>query len=141
MADLLECLIQIKALGESLDMVTRSMSAGSSPETEGVTRSGVWRRMAEAERHYAIALGAEAEVQPKIAAEDSGTASAKTEFVAQRRANLSVLSRCTAAQLAGIVEWPGRRSTTVADLVAVMLANDTEVLGELRHAPPGPEPR
>jgi hypothetical protein len=45
-----------------------------------------------------------------------------------------MLDRCTAADLAGVVAWSGRPSTSVADLVAIMLANDTEALGELRRA-------
>ena len=133
MADLLECLIQIKALGEPLGMVTLSVSAGMSPEMETVTISDVWRRMADAERHYANALGTEPGARAEFAARHERAAVAREEFVAGRRSNLATLNGCTAAQLAGSIEWPGRPSTTVADLVAIMLANDTEVLGELRR--------
>ena len=133
MADLLECLIQIKALGESLEMVTLSISARMSPEMESVTISEVWRRMAEAERHYANALGTQRGARVEIAALHERGAVAREEFVAHRRSNLATLNCCTAAQLAGSIEWPGRPSTTVADLVAIMLANDTEVLGEVRR--------
>jgi hypothetical protein len=41
--------------------------------------------------------------------------------------------------LAGPIIWPGRRSTTVADLVAIMLAHDTENLGGLRRSRMAPE--
>jgi hypothetical protein len=44
-----------------------------------------------------------------------------------------MLDRCTAAQLSGLVDWPGRPSTTVADLVAIMLAHDTALLAVLRQ--------
>jgi len=132
MADLLECVIQIKALGEALEMVTLPNSARHSPETERATISGVWRRMADAERRYARALGAAGAAAPS----GEGPDDARGVFVALRRSNLARLDGCTAAQLNGPVEWPGRPSTTVADLVAVMLANDTEALGGLRRARP-----
>ena len=129
MADLLECLIQIAALRDALEMATDRRSAGLSPEPRPAAVSGP--RLADAERRFAAALGAA----------DAGTASSRGDaederraFVALRRANLAKLDACTAAQLCGLVTWPGRPSTTVADLVAIMLANDTEALCELRSA-------
>lgn len=86
--------------------------------------------MADAERCYAEALGTGIAGGIAPALPDAGQAG----FVASRGANLAMLDRCTAAELAGFVAWPGRPSTTVADLVAIMLANDTEALGELRRA-------
>jgi hypothetical protein len=130
MADLLECLIQIKALGETLGMVTLCSSGGNSRAMERVTISGVWQRMADAERRFAEVLGTGFAGGMEPASPDAGPAG----FVALRRANLAMLDRCTAAELAGFVEWTGRPLTTVADLVAIMLANDTESLGELRRA-------
>jgi hypothetical protein len=126
MADLLECVIQIKALRETLHRVTALSS--------GATRGGLWEQLAETERRYAVALGT-------AIAGCADAAAGGEEFVAMRRANLAVLGDCGAAQLAGPVAWPGRRSTTVADLVAIMLANDTEVLGDLRRTRPEPEVR
>ena len=82
--------------------------------------------MAEAERRYAVALGT-------AFAGGANAAAGCGEFVAMRRANLAMLDRCTAAELAGVVAWPGRPSTTVADVVAIMLAYDTEALGERRR--------
>jgi hypothetical protein len=120
MADLLECVIQIKALREAIRVGTRATDGGTSAEANPVTVSGVWQRMAEAEQRYAVALGT--------------AIAGGAQFLAMRGANLARLDRCTAAELAGFVEWPGRPSTTVADLVAIMLANDTEALGELRRA-------
>jgi hypothetical protein len=128
MADLLECVIQITALREALAtaMDARSTSSLMSAQVQGVP---VWQRMAGAERRYAIALGTGIAGGMDPAPPDAGPAA----FAALRRANLARLDRCTSAQLAGLVEWPGRPSTTVADLVAIMLANDTEELGELRR--------
>jgi len=139
MADLLECLIQVKALRETLGMVMPGHSATISPDTGPVTASGVWQRMAEAERRYAAALGTDAGIRPGITSLAEHSESPLEEFVRLRQVNLARLEGCTAAQLAGPVEWPGRRSTTVADLVAIMLASDTDVLGALRRVRSNPE--
>jgi len=133
MADLLECLIQIKALAETLEIAagTRAASGRAVAETERVP---IWQRLADAERRYAAALGLDAHAQPAAATDAAGELTARAAFAARRRAILAFLNRCTASQLADRIEWPGRRSTTVADLVAIMLANDTERLGERRQA-------
>jgi hypothetical protein len=134
MADLLECLIQIKALGEAPGLAALAPSAGDSTEGARTGVSGLWRSMAEAERRYATALGG-VTTAGKAASDATGgrQASHREAFIAQRRANLVLLQHCTGAQLAGFVEWPGRPSTTVADLVAIMLAHDTERLAVLRR--------
>ncbi len=129
MADLLECLIQIKALGEAL--------AGPSCDSSGESADGelarVWERMADAERRYANALGTRLAGGPPPARSQEGAAAASVVFASLRRANLEMLDRCTAAQLSALVDWPGRPSTTVADLVAIMLAHDTALLAVLRQ--------
>ena len=125
MADLLECLIQIKALRETFHRLT------GLPTT--ATRAGSWGQLAETERRYAGALGTAIAGGAETAPSEDGLGANRDRFVAWRRANLAMLDRCRAAELAGLVEWPGRPSTTVADLVAIMLANDTEELGELRR--------
>jgi hypothetical protein len=132
MADLLECVIQIKALREPLaaipEMVPGPIPARNLPEMGPDTMPGLWERMADAERRYALALGAD------IVHSGENAPAARADFAALRRANLAKLDRCTAPDLASFVEWPGRPSTTVADLVAIMLAHDTEVLGAVRGA-------
>lgn len=131
MADLLECLIQMRALAET---VTLSVFAGTrvdASEMEDVTVSRVWQRMAGAERRYAAALGADAAAVAHSEWKTDATAP-RVEFVNVRTANLEVLGRCSAAELDRLVPWPGRSATTVADLVAIMLAHDTEVLGQVR---------
>jgi hypothetical protein len=133
MADLLECLIQIKALGETLERVTRL------PGGAGAAVCGA--RLAEAERRYGIALGTDNEGRMHAAPSAAGPIAPQEEFAARRRLNLAMLNGCTAARLGGLVDWPGRPSTTVADLVAIMLANDTEALGELRRRRPSHESR
>jgi len=132
-ADLLECLIQIKALRETLTMVTGRFVA-QRPAGMRAAAASTWRRMAEAERSYAQALGTDA-IGPLRAAPASGEAAEAMEvFLAFRQANLALLGSCTASQLAAPVAWAGRPATTVADLVAIMLASDTERLAGCRQA-------
>ena len=140
MADLLECLIQIKALGETLEraMVACSISSRTPAETESVTISGLWRELAEAERRYTAALATTGGAALDVQMQGGGTASHREEFIARRLANLERLNHYSAVELAGPVEWPGRPSTTVADLVAIMLANDTDLLGHSRRAGASP---
>jgi hypothetical protein len=133
MADLLECVIQIKALRDTLDRTARL--------TERAERSAPWLPLAEAERRCAVALGTIGGAGAEPSRPDDGPAFQRERFATLRRANLAMLEGCSAAQLAGFVAWPGRPFTTVADLVAIMLANDTEALGELRRGRPEPEPR
>jgi hypothetical protein len=133
MADLLECLIQIKALWETIDKAARLAAPG------GV--DAWWGALADAERRYAATLRAAAPALRRDSPPPPAGVSERDEFVRLRRANLALLGRCTAAQLAGPVDWPGRRGTTVADLVAIMLAADTVALGELRRVSPGPWPQ
>jgi uncharacterized membrane protein YgaE (UPF0421/DUF939 family) len=132
MADLLECLIQIKALRDTLER-TASFFRDAPAESE---RALVWTRMADAERRYAAALGTAAGANACSGDEPDEV---RRAFVALRHANLAALERCTASELAGAIVWPGRRSTTIADLVAIMLAHDTDVLGELRRWRSAPE--
>ncbi|MFO7692899.1 MAG: hypothetical protein R6V57_07440 [Vicinamibacterales bacterium] len=142
MADLLECLIQIKALRETLAMVTGPISVDRPAEMGPVTVSpaemgpvtvSTWQRLAGAERSYARALGTMGGAQwlPSAPGEP---AEARQEFLAWRRANLALLGTCTASRLAGPVAWEGRPATSVADLVAIMLASDTELLAAFRQA-------
>lgn len=124
MADLLECVIQIKALEASvsrLEQLAGRPGAADDPRVEALAR-----RLLEAEQRCVSVWRSGTHTRSTV------TPSAVDEFIALRRAHLTVLQSCTAADLAGPVDWPGRGRTTVADLVAIMLANDTEVLGELR---------
>jgi len=130
MADLLECLIQVKALRETLVVAETEIA-----EEEPVPG---WQRLADDERRYALALRTDGPLRPDLTSTARVPAGSLAEFVRLRRANLAMLDGCRAAQLSGLVEWQGRPSTTVADLVAIMLANDTEVLGAWRRARANP---
>jgi hypothetical protein len=125
-ADLLECVIQIKALENSIERLGRFVAAA--PADVRAQVEALVGRLAAAERVYARAgLGLEGEDGPLP------PAPALDAFVAERRANLRILEACTADQLGGLAPWPGRPGTTVADLVAIMLANDTDMIGELQR--------
>jgi hypothetical protein len=128
-ADLLECVIQIKALEASIARLRHL--AGTVAVTNHPRFDALLAQLVDAERRVARAWQA----THRSAAHRNHSGSDSDEFIALRRANLEVLQVCTAADLASRVTWPGRGHTTVADLVAIMLAHDTEVLGELRLLP------
>ena len=53
----------------------------------------------------------------------------QAQFRERRAATVAVLERCSAEQLGRIGLAPSRGPLTVADLVALMLAHDTDCLG------------
>ena len=126
MADLLECLIQIKALEHTISRLERLMSVMPGP-----ARASAASLVAGLVRHERtcgrLGLG-----RPGLATH-AAPGSALHAFVAERRANLEVLQACSASALGSAIDWPGRGPTTVADLVAIMLANDTDIAGELQR--------
>ncbi len=73
------------------------------------------------------------------AAEESGSeAPWETTFCTRRAATVAVLEQCSAEQLNRTGAEPSRGQMTVADLVALMLAHDTDCLGELSRAAVNP---
>jgi hypothetical protein len=155
-ADLLECLIQIKGLAETpRRLEQRTASAASTGAIRLSAAARVARRMAEAETCFGRCLALMlAEVEPvlpvlprvagisgNVAGLDGASMPAgreadagrhwRDQFSARRAATLAVLDRCSAAQLNRIGLEASRRPLTVADLVAVMLAHDTDSLGEV----------
>lgn len=130
MADLLECLIQLKALEHSLDRLERFVSAAPAAAHPHV--DALMDRLIEAEDAYARALLCREPVR-----DPSGCATRLGRFAAVRRATLSVLQGYSAEELGRPVAWPGRPRTSVADLVAIMLAHDTERIGEIRRLATG----
>ena len=140
MADLLECLLQIRGLRETLtrvDALTCSAAAASAPTfaearlTAGalVVAERTW--LAElasalpgprAERLRSAALACDASQDPLI------------QFTHARQITLEALDTCTAADLAASGDGHDRGPSRVADLIAYMLAHDVECLGLLRLA-------
>jgi len=136
-ADLLECVIQIKALAHTRDRLLQVLAALVPGSAEARSAAPLIQELVAAERRYAEALrpGTAACVAPT-----DGPA-AISQFGALRTATLETLAACSGDQLAAAVTWPGRPRTTVADLVAVMLAHDTDVIGEVRGLTLGPPRR
>ena len=140
MADLLECLIQIKALAHTRDRLVQMLtSAEPAANGRGAAQAAdiLVQQLTALERRYVQALrpGADSAGQPPDRTADPAL------FAALRTANLEWLSACSADELAAAVAWPGRVFTTVADLVAVMLAGDTDAIASLREAGLGLPPR
>jgi hypothetical protein len=160
-ADLLECVIQIKALEHAIARLTRLLDVPPPGCETGAHAQALLSRLVDAERAFSkvwLVTRPEKQGRPEPSRATAskrrrrmrhgprprtrgGTMTtgasgdmpaALEEFVVLRRANLDVLGACTAAGLGSPVTWPGRRDTTVADLVAIMLAHDTEVIGQLR---------
>jgi hypothetical protein len=145
MADLLECLIQIKGIADTprrlAERAARLAAASAAPaDTERRVREAAGRLVA-AELVYSDCLSRMlAEDRPALralpvlaAAPDRfvSSADAIAEFKRRRAESVEILDRCSAAQLNRVGIAPSRRRMTVADLVALMLAHDTDCLGEL----------
>lgn len=140
MADLLECLIQIKGVAETPQRlavrVRRAVAAGREQEARAVAE-----RLAAAETRFAACLtamlSAERPSLPPLDLTSLDVASAPSladclqDFGWRRRLVVEALDRCSAEDLSRVGFEPSRGPMTVADLVAVMLAHDTEQVGRL----------
>ncbi|MGE5236428.1 MAG: DinB family protein [Acidobacteriota bacterium] len=152
MADLLECLVQVRALRETskrLEALLRSFPlplwirrepAGTATASEVVARladaellSGTWLRLMltveqpvlrGVDRDALAARARYAEWPPLLAL---------SRFRTRREETLELLEGCDAEDLARIGRHSERGEITVADLVAMMLAHDTDRLGEIRE--------
>jgi hypothetical protein len=144
-ADLLECLIQIKGVADTpRRLAQRVADAGvrssSSAAVERRARD-ITSRLLAAERRFrdclSLMLSRDRPALPALDGVDlvddlPGTLDGcRREFAARRAETVGVLETCTADQLNTIGIEPSRGPMTVADLVAVMLAHDTDRLGEL----------
>ena len=145
MADLLECLIQIKGVGDTPRRLTHrvadALDRASSREAVVDLARAVAARLATAELRFgeclSLILSHDRPMLPTVvtAGPDgplSGTSDDWQErFAARRAETMQVLESCSAEQLNRIGIEPSRGPMTVADLVALMLAHDTDTLGEL----------
>jgi hypothetical protein len=144
-ADLLECLIQVKGVADTprrLAIRTADVCANASSLADAERRvREVAVQLAAAEVVYRDCLslmlalerpaipalpGARATRAAELSAEE-----ARAVFAARRTDTVQVLDRCSAEQLNRIGIEPARGPMTVADLVALMLAHDTDALGAL----------
>jgi hypothetical protein len=142
---LLECLIQVKGLADTprrlaVRAAARLAQSASPVEAERRVRE-VAARLAEAELVFRDCLSMMLSVDrpalpalPDPHAVPAATLSAsvaRAVFAARRADTVQVLDQCSAEQLNRIGIEPSRGPMIVADLVAVMLAHDTDSLGDL----------
>ena len=144
-ADLLECLIQIKGLADTPRRLAQRAAefAAASPfpdEAAGRAREIAGLLLA-AETRFRRALSSMLALdRPALERlPDAHTTDAPGDspgdcqrtFAAERAETVGVLEACSAEQLNRIGLDPLRGPMTVADLVAVMLAHDTDRVGDL----------
>jgi hypothetical protein len=145
-ADLLECLIQINALRHTTSRLAE-LARTVGPErwtAAGDPLAGLAAAMIAAEEALAAFLVAALPHGPSLAhhhessnaqerpSRRPGEAPHTWRFFDLRHTNLAVLDRCSAEDLSQRVSSGDRRETTIADMVAIMLARDTVTVGELR---------
>jgi hypothetical protein len=152
MADLLECLAQIRALAETAPRL--AVLVGSATEERWRTRpeAAVWApvevlaHLADLELIYAARLRAILTIDEPVLqtvdqealAQRAGyigwpVAVALERFRARRHDTLELLRSCSAAELERHGRHPRRGLITVADQVAIMLAHDTGHVGQIRQ--------
>ncbi len=151
MADLLECLVQIKALAETPrrvhDLARRAPAAAwtAKPDANTWAPIEVLAHLADAELFFAtrlrLMLTAE---RPTLEAYDQEALAARSNYLAwpltralarfaeRRESNLELLQASSAADLERVGVHRQRGALTVADLVALMLAHDTAHTGQMR---------
>ena len=151
MADLLECVIQIKALGETIPRLDELLRRHPIPLWLARPADGVWSP-AEVAAHLAdtelffgtrlrLILTAE---QPPLEPVDQDRLAARAAYRewppllalsrlrTRRLENLELLESCSADELARLGRHPRRGVLSVADLVADALAHDTVHTGQIR---------
>jgi hypothetical protein len=153
MADLLECLLQIKGLRETADRL-RPLIASADPHEwnrpsgpDGPSAADLLARVAELELLHGVWLRLIlVSGRPALPAFDEqgllalgryrrwDAGAALDAFLVRRGDNLDLLDRCSASDLGRIGIHPVRRETTIADVVALMLAGDVDRMGEIRRA-------
>jgi hypothetical protein len=144
-ADLLECLIQIKGVADTPRRLAERMARAAMASPIAASRAcAIARRLALVEGRASQCLSlmlaqdrpALPPLQFELASGESDdveeTADAwRAQFSARRAETVATLERCSAEQLGRIGLDASRGPMTVADLVAVMLAHDTDCLGEI----------
>jgi uncharacterized damage-inducible protein DinB len=152
MADLLEALVQIKALAETPARVAALLRSAAPEAWARRPGPGVWApvevlaHLADAELFYGtrvrLVLTSERPfLQPfqgAVLAELAGYISwppavAFERFRSRRAETVELLSTCSATGLERVGVHPARGEITVADLVALALAHDTDHVGQMRE--------
>jgi len=137
---LYECLVQIRALRDTAQRLTGFVSAG--PATAAAPAVvDLLRRRAQLELTHAewLALLLGTGVPAPAQGEPDETAAAAVEaFLAAREANLALLEKLRAGELEQAGVLPDGRPAAVTDVVAMMVAADTDAVAALREAVPLP---
>lgn len=152
MADLLECLLQIKALRETLVRLQNLVAATSEGPWDIRPAPDIWAPV-EVVAHLGdmelvhgvrlrqiltVELPALVVVDPRALAVRADyrrwpLALALDRFSTRRADTLELLDSCRAGELERVGIHPRRGAMTVADLVAFMLAHDIDHLGQIRE--------
>ena len=152
MADLLECVIQIKGLAETAPRLAALGERASADRWRTRPAPDVWAplevlgHLADLELVFGARLRAILTVdQPLLQEVDQvrlairagylgwPVTAALDRFRRRRAENLELLETCTAEDLERRGLHPQRGRITVADMVAVMLAHDTDHVGQIRE--------
>jgi uncharacterized damage-inducible protein DinB len=161
-ADLLEALVQIRALAETPQRVADLLRRAAPEAWTRRPGPGVWApvevlaHLADTELFYAtrvrlILTGERPLLQPFDGAVLAQRAHylawppglALERFRSRRTETLELFSTCSAAELERVGVHPLRGETSVADLVALALAHDTDHVGQMRERlglTPAPDP-
>lgn len=152
MADLLECLLQIKALHETPRRLREAAERASAAAWNVRPAPGVWTplevaaHLADLELVFGVRLRQILTVDrpflqpldPDALAVRAGYAGwplavALERFARRRAETLELLDGCSAIDLERPGLHPRRGTMTVADTVALMLAHDIDHLGQIRE--------
>jgi uncharacterized damage-inducible protein DinB len=152
MADLLECLLQIKALASTSDRLGSLMTAAAPerwllrPAPEVWAPVEVLAHLADVELLFGtrvrMVLTSE---RPVLALFDQRALAMRANYLAwppalalerfstRRHETVELLESCDAAELGRVGIHPKRGDVTIADLVALLLAHDTDHFGQMRQ--------
>jgi hypothetical protein len=150
-ADLLECVIQIKGLAETAPRLEK-MAEGVAedrwrrrPSPEAWAPIEVLGHLADLELVFGARLRAMVSLDGPALQQVNGARLAEQaryidwplrtaleRFGRRRRENIELLETCSAEDLGRTGIHPSRGRLTVADMVAVMLAHDTDHVGQIR---------
>jgi len=139
---LFECLVQIRALRDTAQRLqlfaARAVAAGAAGPAAALLRQRLQLELAHGE-WLGLLLGDTA-VAPAVSLGEPGAAAdaAVEAFLAAREASLGLLERLDAAELERSGRLPDGRPASVTDVVAFMVAADTEAAAALRDLVPVP---
>jgi len=150
-ADLLECVIQMKGLAETAVRLTKMAETTAEGRWRVRSSAAVWAPI-EVLGHLAdfeLILGARLRAmlsldEPVLQRFDGARLAERARYLdwplplalerfeRRRRENLELFEACSAEDLGRTGLHPTRGRITIADMVAVVLAHDTDHLGQIR---------